>query len=216
MFSPAPRSAMSACSVSIKRSKASCFLSSSAGGRRFAALLRRAALLLVGAHQVVVVDELVAVADQQVRAGVLHADADHGLRVLAQLGDERREVRVAADDDEGVDVRLGVAEVERVDHHADVGGVLARLAHVRDLDQLEGCSVHRRLELLVALPVAVRLLHDDRALEEQPLEHLLHVELRVLRLAHAERDVLEVAENGEATRFLVDRHRAVSPGVWND
>src|SRR3954469_13423684 len=73
-----------------------------ARGRRFAPLLRRPALLLVGAHQIVVVDELVAVADQQIRARVLHPDADHGLRVLAQLGDERREVRVAADDDEGI------------------------------------------------------------------------------------------------------------------
>ena len=47
-------------------------------------------------------------------------------------------------DDEGVHVRLGVAEVERVHDHADVGGVLAGLAHVRDLDQLEGGLVHRR------------------------------------------------------------------------
>ena len=50
------------------------------------------------------------------------------------------------------------------------------------------------LELLVALPVAVRLLHDDAALEQQALEHLADVELVVLRVAHAERDVLEVAE----------------------
>src|ERR1700741_1502863 len=46
-----------------------------ARGRGLAPLLRRAALLLVGAHQVVVVDELVAVVDQQIRARVLHADA---------------------------------------------------------------------------------------------------------------------------------------------
>src|SRR6185503_12195977 len=42
------------------------------GGGRLAPLFRRAALLLVLAHQVVVVDELVAVGDQQVRARVLH------------------------------------------------------------------------------------------------------------------------------------------------
>jgi hypothetical protein len=108
-------------------------------------------------------------------------------------------------------VRLGVAEVEGVDHHADVGGVLARLAHVRDLDQLEGRGVHRRLEFLVALPVAVGLLHHDRALGEKALEHALHVELGVARLAHAERDVLKVAEHREATRFWVARHRALPP-----
>ncbi|OGG43857.1 MAG: hypothetical protein A3F84_27510 [Candidatus Handelsmanbacteria bacterium RIFCSPLOWO2_12_FULL_64_10] len=89
---------------------------------------------------------------------------------------------------------LGVAEVEGVDHHADVGGVLARLAHVRDLDQLEAGLVHGRLELLVALPVAVGLANDDAALEQQPFQHPPDVELRILRLAHAERDVLEVAE----------------------
>src|SRR2546422_9718821 len=36
--------------------------------RRFLALLRRTPLLLVGAHQVVVVDEFVAVVDQQIGA----------------------------------------------------------------------------------------------------------------------------------------------------
>ena len=94
-------------------------------------------------------------------------DADHDLVVLAQLAHQRREVRVAAHDHERVDVRLGVAEVERVDDHADVGGVLARHAHVRDLDQLERRLVHRRLEFLVALPVAVGLLDHDAALEQQ-------------------------------------------------
>ena len=79
---------------------------------------------------------------------MLHADADHVLAVLAQLGHQRREVGVAGDDDEGVDVRLGVAQVERVDHQADVGRVLARLAHVRDFDQLERRLMHRRLEAL--------------------------------------------------------------------
>ena len=66
------------------------------------------------------------------------------LGVLAQLGDQRRKVGVAADDDEGVDVRLGVAQVERVDDQPDVGRVLARLAHVRDFDQLEVRLMHRR------------------------------------------------------------------------
>src|SRR5688572_27109298 len=41
------------------------------GRRRLAAFLRRAALVLLGAHQIVVVDELVAVVDEQIRARVL-------------------------------------------------------------------------------------------------------------------------------------------------
>src|SRR5688572_15937220 len=49
------------------------------GGRRVLALLRAAPLLLVGTHQVVVVDELVAVVDEEIRARVLHPHADHGL-----------------------------------------------------------------------------------------------------------------------------------------
>jgi len=60
--------------------------------------------------------------------------------------------------------------------------------------------VHGRLEFLVALPVAVRLLHHDAALEEEALEDLADVELRVLRFANAERDVLEVAEDGHVLR----------------
>ena len=97
---------------------------------------------------------------------MLHAHADHMLGVLAQLGDQRRKVRITGDDHEGVDVRLGVAQVQRVHHHADVGRVLARLAHMRDLDQLEVGLVHGALEAAVALPVAIGLLDDDAALEQ--------------------------------------------------
>src|SRR4029453_1632848 len=67
---------------------------------------------------------------------------------------------------------------------------------MRNLDQLERGLVHRGLEFLVAVPVAVRLLDHDAALEQQPLEHLVDVEARVPRVAHTERDVLEVAEDG--------------------
>ena len=85
-------------------------------------------------HQVVVIDEFVAVADKQIGGRFLDPNADDGLGVLAQFADKRGEIRVAADDDERVDVALRVAEVERIDDHADVGGIFARLAHVRDLD----------------------------------------------------------------------------------
>src|SRR6266545_2654492 len=72
---------------------------------------------------VLVIDELVAVVDQQVRGGVLHPDADDVLVVLLELGDERREVAVPREDDEGVEVLLGVGEVHRVDDHLDVGAM---------------------------------------------------------------------------------------------
>src|SRR5678815_35714 len=54
-----------------------------AGGRGLPALAGGTARLLVLAHQVVVVDELVAVGDQQVGAGILDADADHRLRAVS-------------------------------------------------------------------------------------------------------------------------------------
>ena len=156
------------------------------GSGRFACRpLARAAPGALLAHEVVVVDELVAARDEQVRGGVLHAEPDDALVVLAQLRDERREVRVAADDDEGVDVRLGVAQVESVDHHADVGGVLAGLLDVGNLDQLESGVVHAGPKILVALPVAVGLLDHDRALEQQPLQHPRDVELGIAGVAHA-------------------------------
>ncbi|MPM85697.1 hypothetical protein SDC9_132778 [bioreactor metagenome] len=95
-------------------------------------------------------------------------------------------------------MRLGVAEVERVDDHADVGRILPRLADVRDFDQFEIGLVHRGLEALVAIPVAIGLLDHDAALEQQALEHALDVELVVLGIAHAERNVFEITEQRHA------------------
>jgi len=117
------------------------------------------------ASPVVVEDELVTVLDQQVGCRVLDPDADYRLVVLAQLADQRRKIGIPADDHEAIDVRLGVAEVQCVDHHPDVGRVLPRDPQVRNLDQLERRLVHPRLEVLVALPVAIRLLDHDAALE---------------------------------------------------
>src|SRR5438270_912702 len=59
---------------------------------------------------------------------------------------------------------------------------------------LERRLVHRRLERLVTIPVAVRFLDDDAAFEQQALEYFADVEFFVIGVAHAERDVLEVAE----------------------
>src|SRR5207249_6818452 len=77
------------------------------------------------AHEIVVIDEFVAVANESIGRGLFNADADDGLVVLAQFADERRKVRIAANNDEGVDVTLGVTEIERIDDHANVGGVYA-------------------------------------------------------------------------------------------
>ncbi len=96
---------------------------------------------------------------------------------------------------------LGVAQVEGVHDEADVGRVLAGLAHMGDLDQFEVGFVHGRLEALVAVPVAIGFLDDDAALEEQTLENELDVELFVVRVAHTQGHVLEVTEQGHADVF---------------
>ena len=103
-------------------------------------------------------------------------------------------------------MRFGVAKIERVDHQTDVGRVLARLAHVRDLDQLEARLVHGALEGLVAIPVAIGLLDHDAALEQQFLEHRFDVEFLELRVAHAERDVFEVAKERHVDAVLRQGH----------
>ena len=41
------------------------------------------------------------------------------------------------DDDEGIDVLLCITKIECINDHADIRGVLAGLAHMRDLDQFE-------------------------------------------------------------------------------
>ena len=132
-----------------------------------------------------------------VRGRVLHADADDVLVVLLELGDQRREVAVARQDHEGVQVLLGVGEVHRVHDHLDVGAVLARVVLLRDVDQLDGRLVEGALVVAVALPVGVGLLDDDLALLQEALQDQLDVELADVGVADAERDVLEVAEHGD-------------------
>ena len=152
------------------------------------------------ADEIVVIDELVAVVEEEVGSRVLDADADDRLRVFAQFRDEGGEVGVATDNDEGIDVSLGVAEVEGIDDHADVGGILARLAEVRDFDEFEGGFVEVALGVLVALEVAVGLLDDDMALEEEALKDLVDLDAGIFRLAGPEDDVFEIE---------VDRHGGV-------
>ena len=101
---------------------------------------------------------------------------------------------------------LGVAKIQRIDHHADVGGILARLARVRDLDQFKGRFVHLRLEFFIAIPIAVSFLDHDAALHQQAFQHARDIEFRVLGIAHAERDVFEVAKQRKDQVVIVIGH----------
>src|SRR6202521_217756 len=167
--------------------------------------------LLRVAPDVLVIDELVAVVDQQVGRGVLDADADDVLVVLLELGHQRREAAVTREDYEGVQVLLGVRQVHGIDDHLDIGAVLARIELLRDVDELDRRFVEGALVVAVALPVGIGLLDDDLALLEQPLEDQADVELADLRVPHAESDVLEIAEHRDLA-LLVLRPLAVGDG----
>ena len=97
---------------------------------------------------------------------------------------------------------FGIAEIERIDDHADIGGILARLPSMRDFDELERGIVHDRLEFLVSLPVAVSLFENHGALYQQALENQLDIEFFHLRVSDAERDVFEIAEYREILVFI--------------
>ena len=102
---------------------------------------------------------------------------------------------------EHVDVLLRVAQVERVDDHADVGAVLAAHLALRDVDQLDAVAVEVAHDVAVVAPVAVGALVDDAALLEQALRAPGRRETGGLHVAHAEREVLEVDEDGDQWFF---------------
>ena len=88
-------------------------------------------------------------------------------------------------------------QIHRVDDHPDVGRVLAGVAPLRNVDQLDRGFVELPLVLGETGPVRVSLLEDDPPLLDQPLQDEVDVEFLVLRVAHAESDVLEVDEERE-------------------
>ncbi|MNJ65794.1 hypothetical protein D3C77_618330 [compost metagenome] len=106
-------------------------------------------------------------------------------------------------------MRLGIAEVQRVHDQPDIGRILARLAHVRNFDQLEIGLVHGGLEFLVAFPVAIGFLDDDAALEQQAFQHGPDVEFLVFGVPHTQRHVLEVAEKRHADVFVGGIHEVL-------
>ncbi len=101
---------------------------------------------------------------------------------------------------------LRVAQVERVDHHADVGGIFSRLAQMRDFDQLESGFMQIALEDLVAVEVAVGFLDDDVALEQEAFEDFLNFEAGVIGVERPEGDVLEVEEHGHCCIGILCTH----------
>ena len=89
----------------------------------------------LAARQVLVRDELVAVALEDHARERAAADHEHFLVVLLQLLDERQEVAVAADDHVRVDVRVRERHLERVERQVDVGAVLVAARRHVPLDE---------------------------------------------------------------------------------
>src|SRR5438552_3797366 len=115
--------------------------------------------------------------------------------VLA-LRDQWREVAVAGDDHERVDVLLAPAQVHGVHHQPDVRGVLAGGLAPRDLDQLDAVLVQALGVAAEPVPVGIRHLDDDLALLQQPVEDAPHLEGGA-GIPQAQCDVLEVDEHGD-------------------
>ena len=92
---------------------------------------------------------------------------------------------------------LRVAEIHRIDHHADVGAVLPAHLAAGDVDHLDAVRVKLAHRAPVLSPVAVGALEHDAAFLEEALEHQIDAELSVLHLARTEREVLVVDEYGD-------------------
>ncbi len=158
----------------------------------------RAAAAAAAADEVLVGDELVAVPLHR-RAGELPAADDDDLAaVLLELLDERDEVAVAADDDEGVDVVVGEGHLERVERHGDVGAVLVAARRQVALHHADGVLREEAAVVAGALPVAVGDLGDDLAALLDGLEDEADVELAADGALDADLDVVEVDEDGDA------------------
>ena len=117
------------------------------------------------------------------------------LAVFLELRDQRREIAVARDDHERIDVLLAPGQVHGVDDQANVRGVLAGHGAAWNLDQLDTALVQDAGVRLESVPVRVGHLRQDFSLFEQSIEHTLNLELRAS--LESERDVLEVDEDSE-------------------
>src|SRR4029077_18253610 len=69
------------------------------------------------AHQVVVIEELVAVTDKEIRTRALDAYADDCLVVFAQFAHQRRKVGITAKNRKGIQMLFRIAKVQGVDDH---------------------------------------------------------------------------------------------------
>ena len=172
------------------------------GGHRPAGLDRG----LPHAGQVLVRDELVAVALQDHARERAAADDEHFLVALLELFDEREEVAVAADDHVGVDVRVRERHLERVEREVDVGAVLVAARRHVALDEANRMLCERAAVLAGTRPVGVGDLGDHLAAFLDGVEDDPDVELLAEGGFDADFDVVEVDENGDVQTILMGQN----------
>ena len=137
------------------------------------------------------------------------ADDEHFLVVLFQFFDQRQEVAVAADDDVGVDVRVGERHFEGVEREVDVGAVLVAARRHVALDEADGVLRERAAVLARAGPVGVRDLRDDLAALLDGVEDDADVELLAEGGLDADFDVVEVDEDSDVETILVGQNESL-------
>ena len=164
---------------------------------------------LAAAREVLVGDELVAVALQDDARERAAADDEHLLVVLLQLFDERQEVAVAADDDVGVDVLVGERHLERVEREVDVGAVLVAAGRQVALHEADGVLREVPAVFAGARPVGVGDLGDDLAALLDGVEDDADVEVLVEGGLDADFDVVEVDEDGDVETILMRQNESL-------
>ena len=162
------------------------------------------------AGEILVGDELVAVPLQDHARERAAADDEDFLVVLLELLDQREEVAVAADDDVGVDVRVGERHLERVEREVDVGAVLVAARRHVALDEADGVLGERAAVLAGARPVGVRDLGDDLAAFLDGVEHGADVEMLAEGGFHADFDVVEINEDRDVETILMRQNESLN------
>ena len=106
-------------------------------------------------------------------------------------------IRVSRDDDEGVEVLFGVAEVEGVDGEPDVGAVFPRHLPLRDLYHFDGGGMKLVPVLGIVAPVRVGLLDDDLSFFQESLQDESNFEGLFGVLLETEGQIVKIDKQGQ-------------------
>ncbi len=143
-------------------------------------------------------DELVAILLENRRGKRLAADHEHRLAVFLELVHQRDEVAIAADDGEGVHMRVREGHLQSVEREVNVGSVLIAARRGNSLDHLHGVFGHLPGSAILAPPVGISEFGDDVA--------------ALLERIQRERDVKFPPQRGFQSNLdvvVIDKHRDI-------